>query len=119
MSLPKRISYYPSTMLDALDTASKLGELVIPCPDGLKQARGLALKFQGLRGALVAEKQPERADHIGFYVQQEPPALVLRLKEKSPLAMLVQSAIDAKAPLKSETEKIESALSRILGNSLS
>jgi len=92
MSLPKRISYYPSTMLEAIDRAIRDGEFLIPLP-GIKEAKALSLQFQGLRGAMVKEGQVEKSDAIGFYIQQEPPALILRRKEKNPLSLAQNKAI--------------------------
>lgn len=105
-------------MLRAVSAAYSLGELVIPHP----RPKALRLDFQGLRGALRAEGNAEEIDALTFQLQDNPPALILRLKETTENAQAINAALAAigekspPVPPSPDLADSEAALSRILGN---
>lgn len=114
MSLPRSSLAYPSQLLDAVSLAATRGELVIPTP----KPSALRLQLQGLRGALRREGKAEIIDSVGFYIQSNPSALVIRLKENTELALDVSAALAAAQsnnPPVSATEQAEAAISRLFG----
>lgn len=115
MSLSKNPISYPSSMHVALDIALANGEFVIPCESPIK----MRLQFQGLRGALRAAGKGEKADLVGFYLQDNPPALIIRLKDFSSIAQEVTAAVETlPQPSSKQIPKqtdAEAAMARILG----
>jgi hypothetical protein len=112
MTTPKHSTAYPSQMLTAIQRAIDLGELVIPTPN----PRAMQLQFNGLRGCLRREGKSEFAEMVSFIIADNPPRLILRLRELSPLAKDITAALSA-APERSAADEALAALDRILGSS--
>jgi hypothetical protein len=91
MSLPKSSAAYPPALLQAIELGYSSGEFRIPC----ENPAALRLQFNGLRGALRRENSAGKIDALGFYVQKQPPALILRLRTTDPLAIAVDSAVQS------------------------
>lgn len=119
MSKPRTSTAYPAH-LQAMQRAFSLGELIIPTDNPLR----LRLEFQGLRGALRKEKNSEIIDSLGFFIQKDPPALILRSYEATKSASDIFAAL-AETPstsspvlsLSDTARAAEDALDRLLGKS--
>lgn len=114
MTRPLRIAAYPASMLTAFDRAIAEGEFIIPT----EKPGALRLTFAGLIGAMRAEGKTERCDMVSLITRKDPPALILRLKEKNPLMLDLAAALAENPPLPAsmENENLDAALKRILGN---
>lgn len=117
MSTPRNSGAYPPAMILALERALDTGEFIIPCP-GKTSPAALRLQFYGLGKTLRREGKPELIDALGFYLQSDPPALLIKVKDLGEISSLVSSALEADAPgenLPTSAESAEAALARILG----
>ena len=110
MTRPKFSDKYPPNMLDAMQRAFSLGELVIPT----EKPQALRLYFYGLGGALRKEGKPELFNALSFSLQAAPPALVISLKENTAFSKSIASALESPVQPSAASEA-EDMLSRLLG----
>lgn len=110
MTRPKFSDKYPPNMLDAMQRAFDLGELVIPTD----KPQALRLYFYGLGGALRREGKPELFNALAFSLQDNPPALVITLRENTDFSLAIASALNS-SPVASAASEAEATLARLLG----
>jgi hypothetical protein len=107
MPVPTRSSAYPLEFREALLAAIAAGELVIPSPN----PHHLRLHFYGYFKALRREAQtPELADALSIHISPDKSAVILRTKERTPVAADIRSALASATPATSAADAFLASL---------